>query len=73
MWQAWHVHKDTSAATAALRSAVQANDALPYLEPPRWYYPPRQCLGAMLLSTNATEALEAPRGTCACACACAPS
>jgi tetratricopeptide (TPR) repeat protein len=32
-----------------LRAAVKSADALPYDEPPDWYYPPRQTLGAWLL------------------------
>jgi tetratricopeptide (TPR) repeat protein len=32
-----------------LRAAVAAADTLPYDEPPDWYYPPRQTLGAWLL------------------------
>jgi tetratricopeptide (TPR) repeat protein len=33
----------------ALEKAVAAADTLPYAEPPDWYYPPRQTLGAWLL------------------------
>ena len=29
--------------------------ALPYVEPPRFYYPNRHCLGFLLLKTNATR------------------
>jgi tetratricopeptide (TPR) repeat protein len=32
-----------------LEKAVAAGDTLPYAEPPDWYYPPRQTLGAWLL------------------------
>jgi len=32
-----------------LRKAVDGADAFPYAEPPDWYYPPRQTLGAWLL------------------------
>ena len=34
---------------ALLRKAVDGADAFPYAEPPDWYYPPRQTLGAWLL------------------------
>ncbi|MDB4966116.1 MAG: hypothetical protein JWN44_1805 [Myxococcales bacterium] len=35
-----------------LRAAVVAHDALPYDEPPDWYYPVRQTLGAWLLKAH---------------------
>jgi len=35
-----------------LEKAVAAGDTLPYAEPPDWYYPPRQTLGAWLLRTK---------------------
>ena len=31
------------------RNAIEIQDALPYLEPPYWYYPVRQSLGAALI------------------------
>ena len=37
------------AAAQAYRQAVEVQDSLPYLEPPYWYYPVRQSLGAALL------------------------
>jgi tetratricopeptide (TPR) repeat protein len=49
--RAWWVDKDVSATVEALQESVKANDAIPYLEPPRWYYPPRHCLAFALLST----------------------
>jgi tetratricopeptide (TPR) repeat protein len=39
-------------AIAAFRDAVAAQDRLPYWEPPRWYYPVRQSLGAAQLSAG---------------------
>ena len=36
-------------AAEILREAVEIEDALPYTEPPYWYYPVRQTLGAVLL------------------------
>ena len=45
------------AAIAALRRAVELQDALRYMEPPAWYFPERQALGAVLL--RARRAAEA--------------
>lgn len=44
---------------ALLRKAVDGADAFPYAEPPDWYYPPRQTLGAWLL--RAKKPAEAAR------------
>jgi tetratricopeptide (TPR) repeat protein len=41
-------NKDLDAAIKELESAVALQDALPYMEPPYWYYPVRQTLGALL-------------------------
>jgi tetratricopeptide (TPR) repeat protein len=41
--------KDTQEWLAQLRKSVEAQDALPYMEPPYWYLPQRQSLGAALL------------------------
>ena len=41
-----------AAAIAALRAAVQIQDALPYTEPPPWYYPVRASLGEALLAAR---------------------
>ena len=38
-----------------LRQAVSLQDALPYLEPPYWYYPVRQTLAAVLLQQGRAE------------------
>jgi tetratricopeptide (TPR) repeat protein len=40
------------AATAAFRDAAAVQDGLPYTEPPYWYYPVRQSLGAVLLQAG---------------------
>jgi tetratricopeptide (TPR) repeat protein len=40
---------DTVTAIANLRAAVSAQDHLIYIEPPDWYYPARESLGAALL------------------------
>ena len=46
-----------SAAIQHFRRAVSLQDALPYTEPPFWYYPTRQSLGAALLAgKHAVEA-----------------
>jgi tetratricopeptide (TPR) repeat protein len=48
---------DPAQAASALRQAVAIQDSLPYMEPPYWYFPVRQSLGAVLLEQgNAAEA-----------------
>jgi tetratricopeptide (TPR) repeat protein len=42
-------------ATAALRRAVALEDGLKYNEPPDWFYPARQSLGAVLLAAGDAE------------------
>lgn len=46
-------------AVASLEEAAALHDALPYMEPPPWYAPPRQALGAVLLDLGRAEAAEA--------------
>jgi tetratricopeptide (TPR) repeat protein len=41
--------KDLDGAIRELQAAVEIQDTLPYMEPPYWYYPVRQTLGATLL------------------------
>ena len=43
---------DYDAAAASFRDAVAIQDGLPYMEPPYWYYPVRQSLGAVLLQAT---------------------
>jgi tetratricopeptide (TPR) repeat protein len=43
----------------AFDRAVDIQDALPYMEPPYWYYPVRQSLGAALLAAGQPEEAEA--------------
>jgi tetratricopeptide (TPR) repeat protein len=43
---------DQQAAVELLTKAAAAQDAIPYMEPPFWYYPVRQSLGAALLATG---------------------
>jgi cytochrome c-type biogenesis protein CcmH/NrfG len=48
---------NTADAVSMLRTAVGLQDTLKYDEPPDWYYPVRESLGAvLLLNGNATEA-----------------
>jgi tetratricopeptide (TPR) repeat protein len=49
-------HKD---AAVKLADAVRLQDALIYEEPPIWYFPVRESLGAQLLATGRTQEAEA--------------
>jgi tetratricopeptide (TPR) repeat protein len=49
---------DQTAAINLLEKAAGAQDAIPYMEPPFWYYPVRQSLGAALLKTGHPEEAE---------------
>jgi Tfp pilus assembly protein PilF len=40
------------------QAAVVIQDRLPYMEPPFWYYPVRQSLGAALLQAGKAEEAE---------------
>lgn len=49
--------KDPNAAIASLRKAVAMQDTLRYAEPPDWFFPVRESLGAvLLLNGNAADA-----------------
>ena len=50
---------DAANAVLAFEEAVALQDALPYTEPPFWYYPTRQSLGAALLASNRDEEAQA--------------
>src|SRR4051812_32528247 len=51
------VEGDLPAAIAAFERAAALQDGLAYMEPPYWYYPVRQSLGAaLLMAGRATEA-----------------
>jgi tetratricopeptide (TPR) repeat protein len=53
---------DLDGATESLAGAVAKQDALVYMEPPPWYFPTRQALGAVLLDAGrAEEAAEVYR------------
>jgi len=48
----------TNEAVHHLEIAVRLQDGLPYAEPPPWYYPTRQSLGAVLLEAGRAKAAE---------------
>jgi tetratricopeptide (TPR) repeat protein len=50
---------DTTAAISALEEAVSLQDGIPYMEPPPFYFPTRQALGAVLLEAGRAEEAEA--------------
>jgi tetratricopeptide (TPR) repeat protein len=50
---------DAAAAVRSLTAAVQLQDGLTYDEPPGWYYPVRQSLGAVLLRAGQAKEAEA--------------
>jgi tetratricopeptide (TPR) repeat protein len=53
---------DLDKAIAELETAVQIQDSLFYLEPPFWYYPVRQSLGAaLIMAGRAAEAEDVLR------------
>lgn len=49
---------DLPGAIKAYREAVAVQDALPYMEPPYWYYPVRQSLGVALLRAGRGDEAE---------------
>jgi tetratricopeptide (TPR) repeat protein len=51
-------HKDIKAAVAELHKAIAIEDGLIYGEPPDWFYPVRQNLGAILLEAGRPKAAE---------------
>jgi tetratricopeptide (TPR) repeat protein len=52
------VKGDTSIAIAQFEQAAALQDALPYTEPPYWYYPIRQSLAAALLQAGRFDEAE---------------
>jgi tetratricopeptide (TPR) repeat protein len=50
--------KDTKKAIKEFQVAVAIQDSLAYMEPPYWYYPVRQSLGAALLAAGKPAAAE---------------
>jgi tetratricopeptide (TPR) repeat protein len=69
--RAAQAQNDTGAAIGLWRKAASSEDTIPYMEPPFWYYPVRQSLGAALLKSGDVEgarkefeaALERSRGS----------
>ncbi|MDB5910167.1 MAG: hypothetical protein JWP34_4281 [Massilia sp.] len=49
---------DLPGAIKAYQQAVAIQDSLPYNEPPYWYYPVRQSLGAAMLRANQLDVAE---------------
>jgi tetratricopeptide (TPR) repeat protein len=49
---------DNAKAIGHWRKAAEAGDTIPYMEPPFWYYPVRQSLGAALLKDGKPEEAE---------------
>ena len=49
---------DLPSAISLMERAADLQDALPYSEPPIWYYPARQTLAAMLLQYGQTDRAE---------------
>jgi tetratricopeptide (TPR) repeat protein len=49
---------DAERAVQEFQAAAVIQDTLPYMEPPFWYYPLRQSLGAALLQAGKAEAAE---------------
>lgn len=49
---------DLATAIEAMEEAVALQDAIPYMEPPFWYYPSKQTLAAMLMRAGQTERAE---------------
>lgn len=57
--RAMHIDEDYATAIEHLRNVRDADDANMYLEPPRVWYPPRECLGALLVSAPKGKGLDA--------------
>jgi tetratricopeptide (TPR) repeat protein len=54
-----HIASDARASVEHWKKAVEAQDALSYDEPPDWYYPVRESLGAALLKSGQAAEAEA--------------
>jgi predicted Zn-dependent protease len=50
---------DANAAVAEFEAAISIQDAMPYSEPPPFYFPVRQALGAVLLASGQAKQAEA--------------
>ena len=53
---------DLDTAVREFEAAIKIQDALPYMEPPYWYYPVRQSLGALLVLRGETQRARAVFG-----------
>lgn len=49
---------DKAGAIASLTKAADTQDTIPYMEPPFWYYPVRQSLGAALMMNGEVDAAQ---------------
>lgn len=58
MARAAQAEGDKKAAVDLFTTAAATQDTIPYMEPPFWYYPVRQSLGAALLESGETAAAE---------------
>ena len=54
----FQAERNFAAAVDLYEKAAALQDKLPYMEPPYWYYPVRQSLGAALLQAGRLEAAE---------------
>ena len=54
---------DTGTAVARFAEAAALQDTLPYTEPPYWYYPVRQSLGAALLQAGGSTRRKSSSGS----------
>ncbi|MDJ0674699.1 MAG: hypothetical protein QNJ36_04740 [Calothrix sp. MO_167.B42] len=54
-----NLSNQSSRGIAEYQAAVKIQDNLPYMEPPYWYYPVRQSLGAALLKLDRAKEAEA--------------
>lgn len=52
------MNEDYARAVSLMEEAVAVQDAIPYMEPPFWYYPARQTLGAYLLLDGQADRAE---------------
>ncbi len=53
---------DLDIAVREFEAAIKVQDSLPYMEPPYWYYPVRQSLGALLVLRGETQRARAVFG-----------
>jgi tetratricopeptide (TPR) repeat protein len=52
-------HGNAEEGSRLFREAIQAEDAIPYVEPPLWRHPVRETLGALLLQQGKHSQAEA--------------